>query len=255
MNGQPGSAASHGLREARRRAGTLCALALAAALGAAAWIHPAGALPTVGETGTAAHDAFLDPSCGGCHAGAAEASHPTGIVPTRPLPSAFPLGAGGDIVCTTCHDLDAVKPGLLRAADRQSLCLSCHVAAFFAGLPDPVRVLMFAGHLDARGGSSAGIDAYSLRCMSCHDDQAAGDTRVAAAAGATLAAESDNHPVGVKYDEAARFGGYVPTAEAAAEVFLPDGRIGCVSCHVPYARAHGQPPQTRSGLCFACHAL
>jgi len=59
----------------------------------------------------------------------------------------------------------------------------------------------------------------------------------------------------MKYDEAARFGGYVPTAEAAAEVFLPDGRIGCVSCHVPYARAHGQPPQTRSGLCFACHAL
>jgi len=247
MNGQP--------RFPAPRARALCALALAAALGAAAAIDPAGALPTAGETGATAHDALLDPACGTCHAGAAEASHPTGIVPTRPIPSVFPLGARGDIVCTTCHDPGAGKPGLLRAADRRSLCLSCHDAAFFADLPDPVRALMFAGHLDARGGSIAGIDAYSLRCMSCHGDQAAGDTRVAAVAVTAFAARTDNHPVGMKYDEAARFGGYVPAAEAAAEVFLPDGRIGCVSCHVPYTRAHGQRAQTRSGLCFACHAL
>ena len=196
-------------------------------------------------------------SCTACHAGAAEASHPVGFVPSRPLPDAFPLDAEGVMTCSTCHDPNAGTPGLLRAAaDGGHICLSCHETAFFADLPDPVRVFMFAGHLDTRGGSIAGIDAFSLRCMVCHTDRGPTTVRTASTSN-TLQydAGSNNHSIGAKYTEATRYGGYESMATLPDEILLPEGRVGCVSCHVPYSREHGRPPHTRNGLCLTCHAL
>lgn len=64
-----------------------------------------------------------------------------------------------------------------------------------------------------------------------------------------------NHSIGVSYQEAARFGGYQPIAALPDEVLLLEGRVGCVSCHVPYRCKHGRRPQVRNGLCTSCHAL
>ena len=214
---------------------------------------------TLPESQITAHTALGadERSCTSCHAGAATASHPVGFVPGRALPDAFPLGDGGAMTCGTCHDLRTGAPGLLRAtADGEHMCLSCHETAFFADLPDPVRAFMFSGHLDTRGHSAAGIDAYSLRCMVCHADRGPTSRRTASISNALpYDAGQNNHSIGVDYDEAARTGGYEPITVLPDEVFLPEGRVGCVSCHVPYSRKHGRRPQTRTGLCLSCHAL
>jgi predicted CXXCH cytochrome family protein len=180
-----------------------------------------------------------------------------GFVPDRSLPDDFPMGTGGAMDCGTCHDPSISTPGLLRGlADGEHICLSCHETAFFADLPDPVRVLMFAGHFDTRGGSAAGIDAFSLRCMVCHDDHGPATLRTASASNfLQFDAGPNNHSIGVEYAEAVRYGGYEPMAMLPDEILLPEGRVGCVSCHVPYSRKHGRAPHTRGGLCLTCHAL
>lgn len=138
--------------------------------GQSCWACPQGALPQGRIAAHAARGAAIG-SCTNCHAGAAEASRPVRFVPTRPLPESFPLDAADAMTCTTCHDTRSPEPGFLRpAADGGHICLACHEESFFAEVPEPVRVLVFLGHLDTSGRSAAGIDAYSLRCMVCHSD-------------------------------------------------------------------------------------
>ena len=284
ITGQPEAAARRGARPRQGRVRAVIRnLTFTAALGLAAVAGMAGSPPAAGkvsgqETGAhlgsacqgcrddtlpenriAAHTALgaEERSCTSCHAGAATASHPVGFVPGRALPDAFPLGAGGAMTCGTCHDLRRGTPGLLRAtADGEHICRSCHETALFADLPDPVRAFMFSGHLDTGGHSAAGIDAFSLRCMVCHADQGPTSRRTASISNALLYdAGQSNHSIGMDYDAAAHTGGYEPITTLPDEVFLPEGRVACVSCHVPYSRKHGRRPQTRSGLCLSCHAL
>jgi predicted CXXCH cytochrome family protein len=50
---------------------------------------------------------------------------------------------------------------------------------------------------------------------------------------------------------------YRAAALLPREVFLPDGKVGCVSCHAGYSREHGRLVLTldKSRLCMSCHAL
>jgi len=41
------------------------------------------------------------------------------------------------------------------------------------------------------------------------------------------------------------------------EIWLPDGKLSCVSCHQPYKKEHGKLVVTNanSSLCLQCHSL
>lgn len=188
--------------------------------------------------------------CGGCHRGGVEASHPSGFVPMRNLPAAFPLDDAGRMTCSTCHDFHGKRPALLRATHGDRFCLGCHDDAFFAAMADGGEALLGFGHLAAGPfPDGGGLDPYSTRCVDCHIDQAL-------TAGVTPAGlNSTSHPVARDYHSAATSSGYRDPSLLADGILLPGGNVGCVSCHLPYSRDHGGQPQTRAGLCAECHEL
>ncbi len=198
--------------------------------------------------------------CTGCHGGATVAGHPSGFHPERPLSTAFPLDRDGRMTCSTCHALHGDDPGLLRVSSTgEDFCRSCHDAGFFDSMPDKGESLLMSAHFDAWSRSSASLDPYSQRCIICHDDRMPSGRQVAALgqsdAPAGPAPRGANHPIGADYDEAARSGSYRPRSALADEMLLPNGRVGCVSCHVPYSQDHARKPRTENGLCLDCHAL
>lgn len=193
--------------------------------------------------------AIQETLCGDCHRGGVEASHPSGFVPARNLPSAFPRDAVGRMTCSTCHDFHGKRPALLRATHGDRFCLGCHDGRFFARMADGGQSILGFGHLAAGpfpGGG--GLDPYSTRCVDCHAEEAP-------STGITPASLGDNHPVARDYHTAAALGGYRDPDLLAEGILLPGGNVGCVSCHVPYDSEHGRQPQTRAGLCAECHEL
>lgn len=95
----------------------------------------------------------------------------------------------------------------------------------------------------------ATLDTESTRCMSCHHENAPYDT-------------ADHHPLRVVNSK---------MASLDPSIRLIDGRIGCGTCHVPYAEANHQTlsdersafpsvpdpllvmDNRRSELCLECH--
>jgi predicted CXXCH cytochrome family protein len=182
------------------------------------------------------------PSCAGCDADPGPVGHPVDFRPYRALPEQFPLDERGLMTCRTCH-----VAGL--GVGAPAACVECHTDAFFDAMPDDGLSLEQRAHLPSYapfGGLP--VDGYSLRCMTCHDEQLAGPARAGA---------RDSHPIGAKYEDRLRYGGYRPASFLPAEVMLPEGRVGCVSCHQAYAARHGALvlPQAGTGLCAACHQL
>lgn len=135
---------SHGADRRRGRAlqGGFLALLLAGAM----------APPASAQTFLGAH---ADLECGQCHAVDAEGNpvtpiellaeqeaicnachedflgrdhadgHPTGFVPARSLPSAYPLNADGRFTCSSCHGVHDDTPFLLRGGGGWA-CRDCH---------------------------------------------------------------------------------------------------------------------------------
>lgn len=200
--------------------------------------------------------------CGGCHSGAAEASHPIGFAPSRPLPPDFPLDARGEFACSTCHDVHNNAPGRLRgAAAGGDFCLACHEPSFFDQMPDGGVSLgssghLASGHLDARRAEPSSLDQYSLRCIDCHDDRLSlvnGGRRVSSTVPVFTGAA--NHPIGMSYTRLTGVRGYHPSFELPKEVLLPEGRVSCISCHAGYSQQHGALVRPTPRLCLDCHAL
>ncbi len=116
------------------------------------------------------------------------------------------------------------------------------------------------------GFGGARLDAPSRKCVNCHEGILSG-TMVTH----QIAAE---HPVGVDYTELARRNpSLIPPKAMDKSLRLVEGRISCITCHVPYdrnnhldltqkrraARQSGGPDpmlsidNAGSRLCIGCH--
>ncbi len=78
--------------------------------------------------------------CRNCHPSSEVDHHPVNRKTGRKLPEGLPVSAGGEVICSTCHDVHLKKKGitLLRGFDtgrytvRMDLCLDCHGGSFSA---------------------------------------------------------------------------------------------------------------------------
>ncbi len=200
--------------------------------------------------------------CGVCHKNVKRMSHPTGFAPKGTLPAGFPLDWKKDLTCSTCHDVHGTKPGLLRGERRgKDLCLACHDAAFFNGMKDSGISLQQSGHAIAdmaQQDKSADIDALSLQCMGCHNGQAdAGGIMVGRNGIVRHSSGAANHPIGVPYPAVSKNRDFRPKNMLPKAIWLPNGKLSCVSCHQAYKKEHGQlvMANDRSSLCLQCHDL
>ncbi len=95
--------------------------------------------------------------CRDCHEASVTSHHPVVQKTERKLPEGLPLGPGGEVICSTCHDvhLKVRVTVLLRGFDtgrysvRMDMCLDCHAENFYA--LNPHRV-----------------EKASERCYTCH---------------------------------------------------------------------------------------
>ena len=162
--------------------------------------------------------------CRGCHSEEESSHHPIVKKTTRRLPEGLPLSAGGEVICSTCHDVHQEKPVgyLLRGYDtgryavRMDMCLDCHGESFRE--IDPHK----AG-------------AESGKCATCHPGRP-----VAADVGSTKVQENLERICDFCHDVRARaHPGNVDTMQKLPES-LPRGKKGeamCGTCHDP----HGTP--------------
>ncbi|MBF0146608.1 MAG: cytochrome c3 family protein [Magnetococcales bacterium] len=198
--------------------------------------------------------------CATCHAQAILMSHPSGFAPKRPLAKEYPLDWKGDLTCSSCHNIHGTGIGLMRTGSSgEAFCLACHDKGFFDKMPDHGASLQSFGHLEARGTlPSLDLDSFSLQCMTCHDEQAdMNQVGIDTSGLMRHKSSSMNHPIGKSYQAASAYGGYRPIDQLPTVVILPNGRIGCISCHVGYSKEHGGLVASKAGseLCLICHDL
>ena len=192
--------------------------------------------------------------CEECHSGVIEASHPTGFIPARSLPTEFPLNEKGEMTCTTCHDIQKNgKPALQVQKRGKQFCASCHSESFFASMPDAGNSLITSGHLSADNKSSGTLDNYSTECMTCHMDKGEVSGRKVASRKFMLSTiGGGNHAVGMDYNQFQYKIDYRPVNSLPEEIFLPEGKVSCISCHKAYTKKHGEIV-SKDNLCITCH--
>ena len=223
-------------------------------IGIAGWLIVTALAPAsaaVGEVVGGLGPGVLDNSrsgeadtCLSCHDNANVAGHPVDFVPDRSLPSAYPLANDGTFTCTTCHlGFGFNAPHAQTAAPDPDLCAACHPSEFFTAMPDRGTSIRGRGHLAVATGDWVSIDPYSQACLACHAEKAPATN----AKGFSLVALPGlgNHSIGGRYQDAAAYGGYRPLSLLVADILLPQGRVSCVSCHMPYSQEHGRRPHTR----------
>ena len=152
------------------------------------------------------------------------------------------------------------RPGLLRGEKRgMDLCLACHDSAFFDDMKDGGISLQQSGHAIAAMAQmtkGTGIDPLSLQCMGCHNNRLdAAGIRVGQNGIRYHTSGAANHPIGVAYPAISKNRESRPKSQLAQEIWLPNDKMGCVSCHQAYKNKHGQlfMPNDSSGLCRQCH--
>lgn len=196
--------------------------------------------------------------CASCHEDAVRVSHPSGFPVTRPLPAKFPVDWKGDLTCSSCHKVHA-RPGRTLRTRKvgKEFCLSCHAQAFFDRMTDGAQSLVDSGHFASRPLPGVELDAYSLKCMECHAEEASLPGLSLRLTGnvARHLDSSVNHPVGSEYRKAERYGGYRPALMVSQKLLMPNGRLACVSCHEGYSKVHGKLLLGQGSLCFECHDL
>lgn len=196
-------------------------------------------------------------SCVLCHSETTVASHPLAVVEDRRFPISLPLGPGRSLTCGSCHELRGERHQLLRpAAEDPEFCESCHETATFTASPDQGAALRGRAHLSAHRQDWKRLDPFSLSCLPCHWEQVElnelrGGLTMSSEHGITVA----GHPMTSLYEEAASYGGYRALKNLAEEIYLPRGRLSCLSCHRGYSLEHGKLRQPRRGLCSECHQL
>lgn len=198
--------------------------------------------------------------CGRCHAYALQVSHPTGFTPEHIPPAQFPLDWKRDVTCSTCHQVHGHEQGLLRGNLRgREFCLGCHNEVFFAGMADRGTSIQLTGHLAKSSvPDNIDLDPFSRQCLSCH--AGSGDAlniHIDQQGIVHHSGGSGNHPIGMPYGQPKGIGLYHKKVDLPAAILLPQGKVGCVSCHVGYSKKHGALVMSneRSALCMKCHDI
>jgi predicted CXXCH cytochrome family protein len=193
--------------------------------------------------------------------------HPVEIVPGMELPPGLPLDWSGRMTCVTCHDPHAQGASanlhmLRRPEQGNDFCRLCHTQppqkqpnthpnAF--GLVHPK-----SSHGVLPTTLDGVIDKRSAECMSCHDGIIAGEAAVKTTGEQPIVIDMGDlsHPIGIDYRKAsAKNSGLKPPGSLSPMIILPEGKIGCESCHNFYSNEpHFLVLSNRgSALCLECH--
>ncbi|MHC4081407.1 MAG: cytochrome c3 family protein [Planctomycetota bacterium] len=216
--------------------------------------------------------------CGGCHAIREPWTHPVGVVPSMPVPPEFPL-QDGLLVCTTCHDNRSstdhararrLHEPLLRESGPDGLCAGCHDPNG-TGRRDMHATMLGRAHLawpdsvgqELPGGDEppASPDAASRTCLECHDGSVAPGAADASVPDGSARSHPPVHaPIGASHPIGVAYGLTPGLALKAADELDPrirlfEGRVGCGSCHSPFAGGKALLVMSNldSRLCLSCH--
>ncbi|MHC4394282.1 MAG: cytochrome c3 family protein [Planctomycetota bacterium] len=211
----------------------------------------------------------------GCHSYDRLLNHPVGVSPKSTIPSDMPLDNLSRITCLTCHDKSKSSDNsgqtnlLLRVPTGMQFCGTCHTkmrgtlseqshwnfsARAHLGPINPQSVV--SSDSDQFVGA---IDVESHTCLSCHENVSV----VIPAYNETPRQRKlrwknmSDHPIGMDYEDTAlrRVGGYKFSLADNPRIRLFNGKVGCGSCHSPYARTRMNLVDSyeRSTLCRRCH--
>ncbi len=221
---------------------------------------------------------WTDGRCGTCHETDVLFSHPVGMVPSRRIPSEFPL-ENGLMVCTTCHKNEQSADHAAARRDHSKLlrgnglgaefCANCHDAGSRRREDQHARMLGKA-HIQwpdkgfGAPDNQITVDGNSEKCMSCHDGTVASDagghreSSFLANTGGFNGRGGDGHPVGVLYALTLNpngDGGLNSVGSLDARIRLFDNKVECGSCHTPFGGEKGLlvRENDRSALCLSCH--
>jgi predicted CXXCH cytochrome family protein len=206
-------------------------------------------------------------------------SHPVGVSPSMKVPDELPL-ENGRMTCLTCHQgpHPAISNGqviqstgsMLRDTASGNLCLECHTDAD-ANSRKTHGIVSSLAHLkkDTRArsgvrlaGLSRGVDRETETCLSCHDGTIARDAsggvvgnRMVRRTGSPV---GKDHPVGVAYNPSTsrlRELPLKPLGSLDPRIRLPEGQVGCGSCHSVYSNQKSLLIMSNHGsaLCLSCH--
>ncbi len=148
----------------------------------------------------------------------------------------------------------------------QAFCAKCHTESARSSVEAMHWQALSRAHPGGRrsaGGSSRSLDSESRSCMSCHDGVNAPDPVSDARHFAGRNSSIDplrSHPVGIPYPTGTsrrQKASFRPVAMLPEEIRLPNGTVGCGSCHNLYAKTRFRlsVPIEDSALCFSCHAM
>ncbi|MEO5351086.1 MAG: cytochrome c3 family protein [Magnetococcus sp. YQC-3] len=203
--------------------------------------------------------------CVRCHAKAVQLSHPSGFAPGRLLPPIFPLDWKGDLTCSSCHQIHGTSAKLMRGSAKGfALCRDCHNDEFFAKMSSRGGSMARHIHMDSNASPSTSattLDDSSRKCLECHDDKGgSANNRVGLDSKGVLRhmRSSLSHPLGTPYRALPPLStGYRPASSLPAAIVLPDGKVGCLTCHegTGSGTQHGGLTISNLGsaLCTACH--
>ena len=205
-------------------------------------------------------------------------NHPVQVVPSAAIrvPDGWPVDVDGSITCRTCHEelpsLDGGADARLRDFDAQraepsEFCTKCHTQGAGNGAAAIHWQAVGVAHVKAddvsSGSRGRALDRQTTQCLGCHDGVNAVESRNPTPwnRGRGYAGDGQrNHPVGVEYPDRTPRGSSVPFRPVSLlpeQVVLPEGKVGCVSCHDLYSEKKHLLTVTIEGseLCFTCHDL
>lgn len=228
----------------------------------------------------------IDALCLECHTQLSPVSHYSNVLASETYEAHFPVTDAGSLTCATCHDPH--MPAIDQATGKKTFflrggvtgkmeCRQCHSSdlspqglttrrpamdtahgvAHFNVLNNPV--LDYSGRNLHILNTSVTLDPLSVFCLNCHDSP--GNPEYTSPGSYVYKHGPDNglsHPIGIDYDEAARGSKDVRSNGMDPRLLLFDGKIGCCSCHDPYALGGGLGLRIGDNtgwqeLCMGCH--
>ncbi len=225
-----------------------------------------------------------------CHNLDPALNHPVDITPQGTVPSDLPLDDRSRLTCLTCHDELGSSDDLedysntntehfLRRPAGMEFCASCHTTMSTGDLRAQTHWQASSrAHLAAMTPRSSGFDAFadfdtqdddpfvsridheSRMCLTCHDDISTTISDSGETAGQKkIRWESmSSHPIGMDYaDKALQKAGSYSYPISDDRIRLFNGRVGCGSCHSPYAKTENNlvVRLESNQLCRRCHNL